>query len=129
MSCGVGRRCGSDPSWLWLWCRPVAIALIEPLAWELPYGTGAALKRHKDKKKEKPVLNCCVTYGCGIECDYASLEDAELRVSLRKIGLFGGDVRAGRCSVFQSEDGGVRKLIYMFIYIYLCSHMYTCTHR
>ena len=28
MSCGVGRRYGSDPRllWLWLWCRPAAIA-------------------------------------------------------------------------------------------------------
>ena len=20
MSCGVGARCGLDPTWLWLWC-------------------------------------------------------------------------------------------------------------
>ena len=47
MSCGVGHRCGSDPMLLWLWCRPVATALIEPLAWEPPYAVGAALKRQK----------------------------------------------------------------------------------
>ena len=29
---------------LWLWCRPRAAALIRPLAWELPYATGMALK-------------------------------------------------------------------------------------
>ena len=29
---------------LWLWRRPSAVALIRPLAWELPYATGAALK-------------------------------------------------------------------------------------
>ena len=29
---------------LWLWCRPAAVAPIRPLAWELPYATGAALK-------------------------------------------------------------------------------------
>ena len=28
MSCGVGHRRGSDPALLWLWCRPVATALI-----------------------------------------------------------------------------------------------------
>jgi len=28
VSCGVGCRHGSDPTLLWLWCRPVAIALI-----------------------------------------------------------------------------------------------------
>ena len=42
MSCGVGCRLGSDPTLLWLWCRPVAAALIGPLAWEPPYATGAA---------------------------------------------------------------------------------------
>ena len=35
MSYGVGRRCGSDPEFLWLWCRPAAVALIRPLVWEL----------------------------------------------------------------------------------------------
>ena len=37
--------------WLWLWHRPAAIALIGPLAWELLYATGAALKSKKKKKK------------------------------------------------------------------------------
>ena len=48
MSCGVGRRCGSDPALLQLWYRPAAAALIEPLAWELLYVTGAALKKKKN---------------------------------------------------------------------------------
>ena len=47
MSCGVGRRHGSDLALLWLWCRPAAIAPIRPLAWEPPYATGEALKRQK----------------------------------------------------------------------------------
>ena len=51
MNCGVGFRHGSDPALLWLWCRPVATALIRPLAWEPPCATGAALKRPKKKKK------------------------------------------------------------------------------
>ena len=42
MSCGVGHRHGSDPELLWLWRRPVATALIGPLAWESPYAAGAA---------------------------------------------------------------------------------------
>ena len=50
MSCGVGRRCGSDPTLLWLWRRPAAVNLIWPLAWELPYAVGADLKR-----KEKSI--------------------------------------------------------------------------
>ena len=44
---------GSDPSLLWLWCRPAAAALIGPLAWELPYTTGGALKKEKREKRRK----------------------------------------------------------------------------
>ena len=51
LSCGVGRRCGSDPKLLWLWCRPAAIAPIRPLAWESPYAAGVALEKAKKKKK------------------------------------------------------------------------------
>ena len=40
MSCGVGHRHGSDPALLWLWCRPAAVALIQPVAWKLPYAAG-----------------------------------------------------------------------------------------
>ena len=50
VSRGVGHRGGSDPALLWLWCRPAAAALIQPLAWELPYAVGVALKRKKKKK-------------------------------------------------------------------------------
>ena len=56
MSCGVGCRRGSDPALLWLWCRLVARALIQPLAWEPPCATGAAqemAKRPKKKEREK----------------------------------------------------------------------------
>ena len=47
---------------LWLWCRPAAIAAIQPLPWELPYAMGAALekgKKEKEKKKYSQVI-CCV---------------------------------------------------------------------
>ena len=53
MSCGVGRRHGSDLALLWLWCRPAATALIRPLAWEPPYALGAALEKAKRQKKKK----------------------------------------------------------------------------
>ena len=39
-----------------VWCRPLATALIRPLAWEPPYAEGVALekvKRPKKKKKKK----------------------------------------------------------------------------
>ena len=52
MSRGVGCRCGSDLALLWLWHRRTAVALIGPLAWELPYAVGVALKRKKEKKKK-----------------------------------------------------------------------------
>ena len=58
LSCVVGHRCSSDPTWLWLWCRPVAVALIRPLAWELPYATGVVLKSKKKKKKKKKEKPC-----------------------------------------------------------------------
>ena len=38
---------------LWLWRRPGATALIQPLAWEPPYAAGAALK----KKRKKEITN------------------------------------------------------------------------
>ena len=44
MSYGVGHRHSSDLALLWLWCRPAAAALIQLLAWELPYAAGMALK-------------------------------------------------------------------------------------
>ena len=54
MSCGVGRTCGSDLVWLWVWDKLAPAALIRPLAWEPPYAMGAALKRfYKKKEKEK----------------------------------------------------------------------------
>ena len=47
LSCGVDQRRDSDPSLLWLWCRPVATAPIRPLAWEPPYAMGVTLEKTK----------------------------------------------------------------------------------
>ena len=47
MSCCVGHRDSLDLALLWLWCGPVTIALIQPLARELPYALDVALKRQK----------------------------------------------------------------------------------
>ena len=61
MSCGVGGRRGLEPSLLWLWRRLAAVAPIQPLAWELPYAGGAALKR---KKKNLPKLRVNIIPNC-----------------------------------------------------------------
>ena len=57
MSCGVGRRHGSDLALLYLWCSLAAVALIRSLAWELPYTAGAALKQTKNKTKKPKKQN------------------------------------------------------------------------
>ena len=53
MSCCVGHRHGSDPTLLWLWYRPAAVAPIRPLSWEPPHAMGAALKKATTTKKEE----------------------------------------------------------------------------
>ena len=50
-------RRSSDPKLQWLWCGWAAVAPIRPLAWELPYATGAALKSKKKKQKQKTKKN------------------------------------------------------------------------
>ena len=60
MSCGVGRRHGSDLVLLWLWCRPAATAQIRSLAWEPPNAAGVALKRQKTNEQTKRVMSCFI---------------------------------------------------------------------
>ena len=43
----MGHRCDSDPALLGLWRGLAAAAPIRPLAWELPYAMGVALKKEK----------------------------------------------------------------------------------
>ena len=50
----VDYRHGLDSSLLWLWCRPAAVAPIQPLAWEPPYAVGV---NHPPKKKKKEKWN------------------------------------------------------------------------
>ena len=42
---GQGSGVAVSSDLVWLWCRLAAAALIRPLAWERPHGTGAAPKR------------------------------------------------------------------------------------
>ena len=53
MSCGVGRRPGSDP--MLSWHRPAATGQIRSLAWELLYAcrrTSATLARKRERERE-----------------------------------------------------------------------------
>ena len=45
----ISYRCVSDLALLWLWCRPAAVALVGPLAWESPNATDEALKKREKK--------------------------------------------------------------------------------
>ena len=44
-----------DLAWLWLWCRPAAVALIKPLAWEPSCAKGVALKKAKKIPRGKRI--------------------------------------------------------------------------
>ena len=64
MSCRVGRRYSWGPVSLWLWNRPAAAALIQPLARELLYATGAGLKsKTKQNKKKVDLCSCIFQFG------------------------------------------------------------------
>ena len=55
MSCGIGYRCGLDPTLLW--CRLAAAALIRLLAWQPPICCRSGPKKQKKKKKRKEKKN------------------------------------------------------------------------
>ena len=44
---------GSDPVFLWLWSKSAVATPIGPLAQELPYATGAAVRKKEEKKERK----------------------------------------------------------------------------
>ena len=46
MSYGISHRRGSDLTLLWLWLA--SVALVRPLAWELPYALDVILKSNDD---------------------------------------------------------------------------------
>ena len=56
VSCGIVRRCGLDPMFLWLWCRSAAALPMRALAWEPPCTMGVALKRQIKNKKSRVIL-------------------------------------------------------------------------
>ena len=55
MNCGVDCRHSLDVAMLWLWHRLAGAAPIRPLAWELPYVTGVALKKNNNIKRPEKI--------------------------------------------------------------------------
>ena len=55
MSCGVGRRCGSDLALLQLWCRLAAIAVIPPPSLGTSKCLGCGPKKRKERKKRNQI--------------------------------------------------------------------------
>ena len=45
-----------NPSLLWLWCRPAAVAPIRPLAWDPLYNAGAALEKTKRQSINQSII-------------------------------------------------------------------------
>ena len=63
--CSIGPRRVLEPRLLWLWCKLAPAALIQTLAWELPYAAGLALR---NKQKYWHGYLCIATpqlYSCG----------------------------------------------------------------
>ena len=56
----IGCRFGSDPTLLWLWHKPAAVAPIRPEAWEFPCATDVApippKKRERERWEHTPIL-------------------------------------------------------------------------
>ena len=64
---GLSRKV-KDLALLWLWCRPVATAPIQPLAWEPPYAMGATLERQKQTNKHRKTLHINVYSSFILNC-------------------------------------------------------------
>ena len=47
---------------MWLWSKPVATALIQPLAWEPPYAVGGAQRNSKKTKKIIIIIIIIIIY-------------------------------------------------------------------
>ena len=85
LSCGVVCRYSLDPTLLWVWQRPAGTVPIQPLAWELPYAMGEALKRKKKKymkRNQTKILEMEVTIAeMKIEIFNSRSEEAEKRTN------------------------------------------------
>ena len=86
------------------WRRPAATALIRPLAWEPPQAAGAALKRPKEKEKERKKVENKLGFGSfshihsgGIDCSPVSSRCGSVVTNLtsihEEVGLIPGLVQ------------------------------------
>ena len=57
VSCVVVCRCSLDPTLLWLWHRPTAVALIWHLAWELTYAAPTPPPQQRRETREEAQKN------------------------------------------------------------------------
>ena len=113
MSCGIGRRPGMDPAFLWLWHRPAAVAPIQPLAWELPYALAVALK--KKKKKCCHDLNIHVEQAAGSPASMQGSSEEKKRILISTSELWpiahlegnphGGESSAGTLNPSTPQSG------------------------
>ena len=85
VSCGIGHRHHSDPVLLWLW--PAVTAPIGPLAWELPYATGADLKSKEKNKNEKAFPLNSISIVAWISMPFSDYLKVENSILYRNIGL------------------------------------------
>ena len=90
MSCGVGRRCGSDLLLLLLWNRLAAVAPIRPLAQKPLHAMGAALKRQKDKNKVKAIEENIVKTFFDINCSNVFLSQSPKVIEIKAKNKYRG---------------------------------------
>ena len=109
MSCGVGHRHGSDPTLLWLWCRPAATAPIRPLAWEPPYAVGAALEKKTKKKLTKtsvltPPHFLGPAEGVSKGASQSKTKGKRVKFKAQPQGSLAEDLKRGASSAEQAQD-------------------------
>ena len=124
--CCVGCRCSSDLALLWLWCRLVATALIQPLTWELPYATSAALKKDKKRKRKKSLDEVITRKEKNMsETQIYIKEKHQKGVSVSKIKTFTFLIlnRSNIQQFVQNNDGN-NTFNYICLSICLCSNLW-----
>ena len=79
-----------DLAWLWLWCRPEAVAPIRPLAWEPPYAAEAAQEMAKRPKKEERKKWCRSDQDPAFTTPENRLEHVQLKPQTEGLVSFAG---------------------------------------